>query len=107
MESHVETSAVEEESTLVTQPRPQGHLRFQDGEWVRRRPWRRAGHVTTKLANCEPAAILKQSKSPIFLETRDLLFARVFFLHRRSRSKQAPNDKEQKEINESQPIEEG
>ena len=45
---------------------------------ARRRPWRTAGHVTTKLANREPTAILKQSKSPIFLETRDLLFARVF-----------------------------
>ena len=35
--------------------------------------------MTKKLANREPAAILKQSKSPIFLETRDLMFARVFF----------------------------
>ena len=43
---------------------------------TRRRPWRTAGHVTTKLANREPAAILKQSKSPIFLETRDLMFSR-------------------------------
>ena len=46
----------------------------------RRSKWRREEdpgklHVTTKLANREPAAILKQSKSPIFLETRDLLFA--------------------------------
>ena len=33
---------------------------------VQRRPWWTAGHVTTKLDNREPAAILKQSKSPIF-----------------------------------------
>ena len=64
--------------TNWNQPRPQDHLRFQDGGWVRRRPWRRAGHMTTKLANREPATILKQSKSPIFFKTRDLLFARVF-----------------------------
>ena len=41
---------------------------------ARRRPWQTAGHVTTKLANREPVAILKQSR-----ETRDLLFAMVFF----------------------------
>ena len=33
--------------------------------------------MTTTLANREPDSILKQSKSPIFLETRDLLFARA------------------------------
>ena len=37
-----------------------------------------ANHVTRKLANRETAAILDESNSPISLETRNLLFARVF-----------------------------
>ena len=38
---------------------------------------RRSDHVTTKSVNRENAAILNQSKFPVVLETRDLLFARV------------------------------
>ena len=33
---------------------------------AQRRPWRTAGHVTTKLANCEPTTILKQSNLQYF-----------------------------------------
>ena len=44
-----------------------------------------------KLANHKPAAILKQRKSPIFLETRDLLFARVFS-SRRFEGREDPGD---------------
>lgn len=35
--------------------------------------------MTLKLPNYEPTAILNQSKSPIYLETRDLIFAKVLF----------------------------
>ena len=45
---------------------------------LRRRPWQTADHVTIKYPITKPAVILKQLKSSIFLETRDLLFARVF-----------------------------
>ena len=44
----------------------------------RRRPWQTADHVSTNYPITKPAAILKQSKSPIFSETCDLLFARIF-----------------------------
>ena len=52
--------------------------------------------MTTKLANREPAAILKQSKSPIFLETRDLLF---FAPTRHLESGDGPGDEIEPRIN--------
>ena len=44
----------------------------------RRSLWQTTDHVSINYPITEPAAILKQSKSAVFLETRDLLFARVF-----------------------------
>ena len=45
---------------------------------MQKRPWQSADHMTIHYPITKPAADLKRSKSPIFLETCDLLFARVF-----------------------------
>ena len=51
---------------------------FSAFKMAAQRPWQTADHVTLNLPITRPAADLKRSKSLIFLETHDLLFARVF-----------------------------
>ena len=61
----------------ISQPRPKGLLGIQNGD-LQKNPRQRADHVTLNYPITKPAANLKQSKSLIFLETCDPLFARVF-----------------------------
>ena len=55
---------------------PGSSWRSKWGFW--RRPWQTADHMISSQPITKFATNLKQSKSPIFLETRDLTFARVF-----------------------------
>ena len=61
------------------QPRPQSLLRFQDGGWVGRRPWRRAGHMSPKILEILIVSKWRWARNWLILWSRDLLFARIFF----------------------------
>ena len=64
----------------ILQPRPQGHLCFQDGGWAQRRPWRRAGHVSPKILEIFIVSKWRWARDWLMLWSRDLPFARVFFV---------------------------
>ena len=55
--------------SVSSQPRPLGHLRFQDGGWARRRPWRRAGHVSKNIGDFDCFKMAAGSRLANFVVT--------------------------------------